>query len=385
MKPLQALVVALLVACSSAEAATGKWVSGYYAGWFHDWHSPEDAIAAVDMTALTHFIFGRYAPGGGTLGGACGTLVLGAGSGHQIVEQPLIAKAHAAGKKALLMLGGAGDGPGFDCSTKPALRAQFIGAIVSKVAEKGYDGVDVDWEENFGTPAQQRQVLDFLTELRAAKPSMVLTFPAFWTSINFPTITAWHVAVAALVDQYNLMTYSMAGTWTGWVSWHHSPLKDAQPTHPTSIEASVSEYVTAGVPKSKLGIGIGTYGIYYSNGPVTAPRQPLGLSKAEGNDVENATRNLIAEGAFKQPNGTVLWDVAAQQSYVSYSPPWFRYGPSGPAIGYLSFEDRKSIAAKGQWVKANGLGGTIVWTINYGCLVGTTINPLMAAVKKAFL
>jgi GH18 family chitinase len=57
----------------------------------------------------------------------------------------------------------------------------------------------------------------------------------------------------------------------------------------------------------------------------------------------------------------------------------------GTSIGYLSFEDEQGILAKGQWVKANGIGGTIIWTINYGCTnKANGNNPLLTAVKNAF-
>src|SRR5262245_48582185 len=85
------IALALLVSCHGASEsgtpgaspppsapAGPRWVSGYYAGWFWEWYPP----AVVDMTAMTHFIFGRYAPGGGTLGGRAPQLVQGAGTGH---------------------------------------------------------------------------------------------------------------------------------------------------------------------------------------------------------------------------------------------------------------------------------------------------------------
>jgi GH18 family chitinase len=231
-----------------------------------------------------------------------------------------------------------------------------------------------------------------LTELRIAGNThpqylpphdpIIITWPAFWANINFKTVGPWHVTVASLVDQYNLMTYSMAGIWTGWDSWHHAALSDAQPSHPTSIEASINEYVAAGVPKKKLGVGIGFYGLYYSNGPVNAPRQPTGNSKLEGADVENAYMELVKDGAFKQPNGQIKWDSAAKQSYVTYSPPWKRYPQT--SVGFLSFEDEQSIAAKGQYIKTNGLGGSMIWTINYGCTnAGNGDNPLLSAAKAS--
>lgn len=376
---------------TQAPDVANRWVTGYYLGYFWDWYPP----GVVDMSTMTHFVFARYSPGGGALGGTPGQVVQGAGTGHDAsVEQFLVNKAHAAGIKAIAMLGGAGDGAGFDASTAtPSLRATFIANILARLAAKNYDGVDVDWEENLGTPAQQAQVIALLTELRAAAAAhphfqpphapILITWPAFWSNINYPTVTAWHVQVASLVDQYNLMTYSMAGAWPGWVSWHHSPLSGAQPTHPTAVDATVQEYVAAGVPRAKLGIGIGLYGIYYGPG-VSGPRQALGVSGAQPDDVENNYRRLLSDGAFSQPSGVKQWDPVARQSYYRYSPPWNRWGNT--PIGYLTYEDEQSIGAKGDWVRTNGLGGTIVWSLNYGCTNSSTgANALMQAVKTSFL
>ncbi|MFN7955187.1 MAG: glycoside hydrolase family 18 protein [bacterium] len=375
---------------------SGLWVTGYYAGYFWDWtgSDPDVAVDAVDMSTLTHLAFARYAPGGGTLGGTAGQLVEGAGTGHAYVEDPLIARAHANGAKALLVVGGAGEGAGFDVSTANAsVRATFVERIIAKAVAKNYDGVDVDWEEHLDTAAQRSQVVALLTELRAAagreeryqppNQPFVLTWPAFWTNINYATVTPWHVQVASLVDQYNLMTYGMADTWPGWSSWHHSALFGAGPTYPTSVQASIAEYEAAGVPAAKLGIGIGLYGLYYTNG-VTGPRQPIGASSwAQSGDWENNYVRLVEDGAFAQASGTVHWDDVAKQRYVSYAPAWMRWGNT--PITYLSYEDADSIAAKGAWARTQGLGGAIVWTVNYGYLPAQGHNALMEAVRAGFL
>ena len=38
-------------------------------------------------------------------------------------------------------------------------------------------------------------------------------------------------------------------------------------------------------------------------------------------------------------------------------------GPLGARCNYLTYENATSIAAKGQYVRTNALGGTIIWTI----------------------
>ena len=372
-----------------AVTRSGKWVTGYYAGWYWTMYPPE----AIDMSTMTHFVFGRYAPALGSLpGGRAGDLLEGAGNAHAEVEDALIAKAHAAGVKAMMMIGGESDGPGFLAATaNPTVRARFIQNILDRAEHKGYDGVDIDWEEDLDTPTARAQALALLRELRAASAQraryqaapLVLSWPGFWVNKNQPDITPWHAEVAAAVDQFNLMTYSMAGDW-GWLSWHHSPLFGAGDLHPTSIESTVQAYLNAGVPRAKLGIGIGLYGAYYNN-PVTGPRQSLqGMQGWMNNgDWMNSALRLVEDNAFGQPGATYHWDDVAKQSYITYAQPWWR-APDTP-VTYLSYEDERSIAEKGNWVRAQGLGGTLVWTLNYGYLPATNANPQMQAVKQSFL
>jgi GH18 family chitinase len=387
---LAALLVAVLSRASLAQAS--PWVSAYYAGWFWDWTGSDATVAvnAVDMTTMTHFIFGRYAPGAGTLGGSAGQLIEGAGSGHGEVEDLLIAKAHANGVKALMMLGGAGDGDGFQVSTANlTIRTTFIANILNKCVAKNYDGVDVDWEENQDTPTQQSQMIALLTALRtaaAARPRyqapnapFIITFPGFALNINTDLpVPAWKVTVASLVDQYNLMSYGQNFDYDGWKTWLFGPLKGAGPSYPSSIESSIQGYVDAGVPRSKIGFGIGLYGNGYTP-PVTGPRQTISTMWG-GDDSSNTWEDFYSRGMFS--GGTYTFDTAAQTGYYTYSP---ARAYRGNSVSMLTTEDLQSIAAKGAWAKAGNAGGTIVWTINYGYVASLGTNPPMNQVKAAFL
>jgi GH18 family chitinase len=362
------------------------WVSGYYAGWFWKSYPP----SAVDMTTMTHFIFGRYAPGGGTLGGRPGQLVPGAGTGHRPeVEGALVRKAHAAGVKALAMLGGAWDGPGFVASTAPGVRAIFIDRVLDRCVARDYDGVDVDWEDSLSTREQRARLLAFLTELRAAagrraryrppNAPFVITFPGFAVNVNTDLpVPRWKAAVAARVDQYNLMTYGMQYGCCGWQTWLWSALDGAGRRHPTSVVSSIEAYVDAGVPRSKLGMGLGLYGRMYGP-PVTGPRQRI-TGYFGANDAVNNWRDFHAQGLLS--SGTYRFDAAARAGYYTYSPP---ISYRGRRVSMLTTEDPRSIAAKGAWARAGNCGGTIVWTINYGYTPSNGRNLPMEAVKEAFL
>jgi chitinase len=391
-----AVTATVAVTVRAAQAAL-PWVTGYYAGYYWpvgEFQAPEH----VDMTAMTHLVFARVAPGGGTLGGQPGQVVYGAGSAGdpnqgpgapvRSVEDFLIARAHAAGTRALLMVGGMGDGDGFIASTDAARRPTFVKNLVDYLVAHDYDGVDIDWEDQIHGPTEQGQLIALLRELRAAanarpryqnKP-VLITFPGYALNMNTDTVEPWKVTVAGLVDQYNLMSYGMAYDAYGWSTWHFCAITGQDGSHPMDLSSSIQAYVDAGVPRGKLGIGIGFYGINYAP-PASGPRQPIPAGvQVQNDDNEWAYANLSRYGYLS--HGTYHWDAEAQASYRVYPG---GYQPAGRSkAGYLAYEDEASIAAKGAWVRSTGVGGTIIWLVNYGTTNGRD-NPLLGAVKQAFL
>ncbi len=405
-------------AAASAPPDHDPWVTGYYAGWYWDQgYEPHE----IDMSAMTHFVFGRVAPGGGSLDGEPGEVVEGAGSAHDVaaspypgttVEDEAIRLAHAAGAKALLMLGGDGfDGRGFVASTTDAVRPTFVENIVDYLVEHDYDGVDIDWENCIGGEAWEcgvdisvaesvRRLTGLITDIRAemaeraryASEPGIITFPGYPVSINEldpdGRVAQWQVDVALLVDQYNLMSYGIGTTWNrgGWDSWFSGALDGESGTHPVSIDSSIEAYVASGVPRERIGMGIGFYGIYF--GPtITGPRQSTddaGNDIYEVDDNALAYENLVRLGYLD--NGVRHFDAEASSTYRVYGNGGYvpALDPARHPAGMLSYEDEESIAAKGAYARAGLAGGTIIWTLNYGALPDGT-NPLLQAVKSAFL
>ena len=396
------------------------WVTGYYAGWSWHGYPPEK----VDMTAMTHFVFGRIAPGSGTLGGTAGQIMNGAitaqelpGSPYapQTVEDYLVSRAHASGKKALIMLGGAGDGVGFYNSTANGVRRTFVVNLVNYMVQHDYDGIDVDWEDCLSLPNDcevkfpqeeaRRRLKALIAEVRAEANSrpryqgagrqVIITFPWYSKSINFlepgGKVEQWEADIAAIVDQFNLMSYGNAYVADGWKSWHFGPIYGATGSTPYDLNTSVAAYVATGVPRKKIGIGIGFYGIFYSP-DITAPGQWVTDATDINND-DNALgyNQLRAAGYFTNPN-TYHWDGEARASYRSYNsgngfPNGYTPPDGAPPAGMLSYEDEASIRAKGAWARdpETAVGGAIIWTINFGWLDDTQTNPLLDEVKRSFL
>jgi chitinase len=354
---------------AAAEDSPGRWVMGYYAVWDEPANGGFYPLSAIDWDALTHIATAFYLPDGN--GG------LASGSFDAGTAAQIIAAAHAHGKKAIASIGGAGSGPTFEGSTQANL-SMFVTQLESLVT-MGYDGLDIDWEGG-NLSASQDQTLEesLISAIRAASPGIVLTMTAGYENENLLDDLSFYGKVAPQLDRLNLMTYGMSGAWQGWQSWHSSPLHwNKNSSTPTGIDASVAHYLAASVPASKLGVGAGFYGECYTT-PVTAPGQSLGGSQVAASDGTMAYRNIME--SYYAPSA-YHYDTAAEVPYLSLST------SNAEKCTFVSYEDATSLGAKGAWVKAQGLGGVIIWTISEGYVSsGASVqaqNPLLEALHTA--
>jgi chitinase len=172
------------------------------------------------------------------------------------------------------------------------------------------------------------------------------------------------------------MTYDMAGPWDGWESWHNSALYGETDTTPSSVSSSVAYFLASGVPAGRLGVGTAFYGYCWQG--VTGPHQNGGSIAADDGTMSYA--NIAT--AYYSP-AVAAWDGTALVPYLSSAAP---LGAAG--CNFVSYEDAASIAEKGAFVRAEGLGGTIIWTISQGHLGSAPPgqqDPLLDAIRSAFL
>jgi chitinase len=349
--------------------AGSRWVSGYYVGYQRGLY-PE---TSVDFSLMTHIIVGRIIP---AADGSVLTHFDIDNTNGPAMARTLSSRAHAAGRKAILMLGGAGEHAGFVGAANNTNRAKFVGNLLRVMDDLGYDGIDVDWEPI--ETADRAPLLQLLKDLRAARPSILLSIPVGWTNANFTGVDSWYAEVAAQVQQMNLMTYDMAGPWGGWVSWHFSALQDHGADHPSSIASSVQQYLNVGIPAAKLGVGIGFYGACWRG--VTGPRQALNGAYIVASDNTMSYRNIMTSYYTLAAR---RWDDAAKAGYLTFST---ATGPQG--CNFISYEDEQSIAAKGEFVRTRGLGGAIIWTIGQGHLPSAPAgsqDPLLKATYQGIV
>lgn len=354
------------------------WISGYYTGWSQG-QSDNGALPSgkIDYTAVTHIMHFSVLPlHDGSLDA----------SSHGITainSTALIAKAHTAGRKVLLTVGGAGTDVVFRAATNSSNRARFIQNLVSFVTQRGYDGIDVDWE--LLESHDDAQFTAFISELRLEMdqarpvgPKLLLTCALAWQ----PVIAA---KVASKFDQINIMTYDLSGAWDGWISWHNAPLYNGGHRFPStgglvpSTNDTIDRFAEQGVPVQKLGIGIDFYGYVWSGGSgtstggVTQPRQSWSSAPAVQANVPYAT---IMRDYYSAQN--YRWDSEAQAAYLTID-------QAGSANDkFISFDDTTTCRRKIEYANQKGVGGVIIWDLAGGYIPAATVpDPLLQAVKRA--
>jgi chitinase len=300
--------------------------------------------------------------------------------------------AKAGGAHPIISLGGQGAGAAFATAASAANRTQFVSDIVAACAQWGYEGVDLDWEESISTSDLQALIGALRT---AAPPEFIITAAVGAVNTNDgldPATGALWSAVASQMNQINVMTYTGSGNYPGWVVWYIDPLSGQGSDHPFDVESSMAAYVSAGVPKAKLGVGIGFYGRAVS-APVMQPLMQYGAATVFEDDSQlsygNIARYFVGQGGAQR-----VWDMSAQTSYLTWAtefhPAWTDQYPGdmGPATQFLTFEDSQTVSTKGAWVKQQGYGGAIIWTINEGTQypygADSYANPLLDATSAAF-
>ena len=309
-------------------------------GYWSRTQTPPYSAAQIPFKKLTHI---NHA---GVSFNANGSLSVPDG----FLEPELISKAHAAGVKVLLLLGG--DFTGME-TTVGSISA-LVANLQAFEAEHGYDGVDIDWEYPSST-LDETTFFNLMSALREAFPSpryFLSADVAPWggTGYDFPQVTP-------VVDFFNIMSYDCAGPWTDDGQLNSPIFPD--PTNPEpyecepggSVKEALDIYVQSGVPVAKINIGTPFYGYFYQN--VSALFGPC----------TNCENTVLSEnyGTFiKQRINAKGW----QTFYDLYSlVPYMLRADGKP--GYITYDDSFSTYYR-VWYSLwqRGTGGTFMWSLD---------------------
>ena len=256
-------------------------------------------------------------------------------------DAQLIALAEEYGTKPLMHLSTLTEEGGFS-NTRASLvfndaqiQERLIEEIIALMQNKGYQGLDVDFE--FIYPEERYDYIAFLQNLRLRLNA--LGYPLFSALAPKTSDTQSGVlyeghdyaGIGASANGVLLMTYE-------WGYTFGPPLAVA----PLPNVRRVVEYALTRISKDKLFLGIPTYGydwtLPYERGNPGAPS----LSPVEA---VNLAREFGAE---------IQYDTQAQS-------PWFRYTDTQGRLHEVWFEDARSIQAKLGLANELGLRGLGYW------------------------
>ena len=373
-------LVAIILCLVSVVARADLWSTGYYPGW------EQSSLPAsnVDFTALTHIIHFSVVPNtNGTLNSSDN----GISSGN---SADIVSRAHAAGLKVLICVGGADSESGFQGATTNANLPAFITNLTNFMAARGYDGIDIDWEPLHIADAQQysnlvvglRSALNVFSEhkLLTAAAGAYASYPDHPPAVEYPMFAA----LQNQFDQINIMTYDLSGPFGGWVTWFNSPIYDGGYRFPStgdlvpSVDGAVNGFLGAGVAANKLGIGMAFYGDIWTGGKgqfpnsITQPRQSwIATNPPTLTQIPFVT---IMAGYYQ--TNLYHWDTSAQAAYIGIT-------NANPVNNmFISYDNERTCQAKVSYARNHGLGGVMIWELAQDHINGQP-DPLLQAVKQA--
>jgi chitinase len=338
--------IAALPICAQNARTPQKRLLGYYPSWGIDNTPPytHDDVPYSKLTHISHAFALLTAAANGDI------------DTDGMIDPILLKKAHAAGVKVLLSIGGGGGNQGTlfnKMSASETARQNFVGNVYNLLTKYGYDGVDIDWE--VPNAPDRANCTTLIQELRDELPSPWLISMAVTADPENYGVGLDIPALAPIVDFFNVMTYDFYGTWSG-ATGHVSPLfqSSADPEQAGSTKTSMDLYETTyGVPIKKLNIGTPFYG-YEWVGTDQLWGQCTGCPSYSWNYA------TYIEDRINQLGWTRNFDDVAVAPYLT--------NPDIAGVGlpgFITFDGASTTARKTTYViKERHFGGMFMWELS---------------------
>ncbi len=262
--------------------------------------------------------------------------------------------------KILISIGGWSWSENFsDAVLTPSSRKKFAATSVDIIHRHGLDGVDIDWEypgfkgednvfrpedkENFTLMFQAiREELNRLTA-QTGKPYLLTTaIPCFQEFIDRTEMGK----LQEYLDFVNLMSYDfyVAGDTAG----HHTNLYPSTSyEYNESAQKAFEAYTAAGVPASKLVMGIAFYGRSW----IMKSNDNWGIDRPVDSVARGGGYSYIKDSLSVRPGFVRHWDDKAK------APVLF----NETTRQMVSYDDEESVMHKCNYVKEHQMGGVMFW------------------------
>jgi chitinase len=345
------MALGLAMAPAMAQPMPKRLVADY--GYWSRTQTPPYSSAQIPFHMLTHI---NHA---GVSFNADGSLVvpIETATSPPFLEPALISRAHAAGVKVLLLLGG--DFTGLE-TTSGGLET-LLKNLHTFITAYGYDGLDIDWE--YPASTTDTQTFDALMlGLRHIFPS-----PQYLLSADVPP---WGgsgydvVNLAATVDYWNVMMYDCAGPWTddgqlnSPIFWNTNDPEPWECQPGGSVDQAAAVFVNDfQVPPAKLNMGTPFYGYLYTD--VSAEFgscSPLIQDSCGNNLVPSENYGTFIKQRINNLGWTAYRDPIALVPYLLRA---------DGQPGFLTYDDALSTYTRIQYSEWTwGLGGGFMWSLD---------------------
>ncbi|MCR8745016.1 peroxiredoxin [Romboutsia lituseburensis] len=245
--------------------------------------------------------------------------------------------------QVIAAIGGWGADGFSDAALTPASRYNFARQVNSLINQYKLDGIDIDWEypgnKAAGIKARPEDKENFTLLLTAIRDVIGDNKWLSVASVGDNSILNRGIEVnkiAPIINYFNLMSYDFTAGETGEMGQRHqSNLYDSDLSLPGySVDKWVKNLENAGMPKSKILLGLPFYG-------------RLGAKITRSFD--DLRENYINKNGF-----IYNFDNQAQVPYLTKD-----------GLFAMAYDNELSIYLKGQYVLKNCLGGLFAWTSTY--------------------
>jgi spore germination protein len=242
-----------------------------------------------------------------------------------------------------------------------AVGDSIIAEVIKVMEEKGYGGVDIDFE--YVSPQYAGDYADFIRRMRdAASPLGYVVFASLapkTSSAQSGLLYEGHDygGVGSAADYVLLMTYE-------WGYTYSAPMA----VSPINQVRRVLDYAVTEIPAEKIFMGVPNYGYNWS------------LPYVKGTTKAQSLSNLAAVELARDRNAEIQYDEASQSPYFKY---YERpYGNDVSVEHEVWFENARSMEAMLSLAAEYGFAGIGVWNImRYFPQMWLVMNSLYNIVK----
>lgn len=243
-------------------------------------------------------------------------------------------------------------------------RQIFANSAIDFMLKHKIDGIDLDWEypgqrgdDNVFRAIDKENFTSILKLLRKKLDSMTTKDNKYLLTIatgaNQSYLDHTNMKEAhKYLDFINIMTYDFY-TGSSKIAGHHANLnisKYADKERARSATLSVQQHIDAGIPVSKIVLGIPFYGRWWKG---VNPKNNGLYQKANGK-TGSYSYKVISDSLNVNDVYKSYWDSSAKAPFI-----WRKKDSL-----FITYENERSIKIKTDYVKKNKLAGIMFWQIN---------------------